>query len=439
MTHTPSLSGPIFKFSRETNSVRVENIPQNVNRLEVLSLFSTLIGDIRTSQDSDDALEITFFTGDSARKALCMNGYNIIRSASPVASHGAQQGRRADARRNLYVLGVPFGMTNQSLAETFTPYGIVSHCVILATLDGASRRRGFVVMSSHEEARQAMAALGRNGKGGGGGMDISWAVVQRSKGFLDGGDRAGVVQPPTAATLNSAPPVVSSQIPTSNPSLPTMSMVPTTTLLLANLPLLLFGSEDDLRGLVCPFGTVNVLRIVTLPTRSASSKPFLPGSASTPAPSTTAAIVEYDALAAAQEAHRALDGESYAGCTVRVVYLVEADAGPGSAPESPLPETPTFSPQLSFPASLLPSSRCAPAVSMPQIVFDDQSDYYGHSARQWQGAPAYMQRQPQFYPSPSFPPINTYPVYGNSMFSGRWIPDTMYARAPLSRDVGFYV
>jgi hypothetical protein len=39
----------------------------SVNRLEVLALFSTLIGDIRASQDSDDALEITFFTADSAR------------------------------------------------------------------------------------------------------------------------------------------------------------------------------------------------------------------------------------------------------------------------------------------------------------------------------------------------------------------------------------
>jgi hypothetical protein len=85
MTHTPSLSGPIFKFSRETNAVRVENIPQNgnfpvtypisvhslldapVNRLEVLALFSTLIGEIRASQDTDEVLEITFFTADSAR------------------------------------------------------------------------------------------------------------------------------------------------------------------------------------------------------------------------------------------------------------------------------------------------------------------------------------------------------------------------------------
>ena len=43
----------------------------------------------------------------------------------------------------------------------FSRFGTVCHCVILATLDNASRRRGFVVMSSNEEARLAMSALSR--------------------------------------------------------------------------------------------------------------------------------------------------------------------------------------------------------------------------------------------------------------------------------------
>jgi hypothetical protein len=33
------------------------------------------------------------------------------------------------------------------------------HAVILATVDNASRRRGFVVMSSHEQAKHAMDVL----------------------------------------------------------------------------------------------------------------------------------------------------------------------------------------------------------------------------------------------------------------------------------------
>lgn len=45
--------------------------------------------------------------------------------------------------------------------EIFSRYGIVSHAVILATVDNVSRRRGFVVMSSHSEAKVAMDAMNR--------------------------------------------------------------------------------------------------------------------------------------------------------------------------------------------------------------------------------------------------------------------------------------
>ncbi|KAJ6487736.1 hypothetical protein C8R45DRAFT_255460 [Mycena sanguinolenta] len=440
--NTPSLSGPIFKFSRETNAVCVENIPPNVNRLEVLALFRTLIGDIRASQDSEDALEITFFTADLARKALCMTGYNIagsalfvspvVRAGSPASSHGASQGKRNDARRNLYVLGIPFGMTNQSLAALFAPHGTVSHCVILATLDSASRRRGFVVMSTHEEARRAMTALGRGNKGGGG-MDISWAVVQRSKGFLDGGDRAGLVNP--MAPVLTPPPSHNSPLPPSDTSsaLPSLSAAPTNTLLLANLPSLLFKSEDDLKGLVCPFGTVKSLRIVHLTVST---------------PPSTAAIAQYVSLTAAQEAHRALDGESYAGCTVRAAYLVEHEAEPTSAPASPLPQTPTFPAQLNFPparsSSFATASRCGPPGN--KSIFDGRNvgnqvlggtRYgYGYSGRHWRGPEPMHQ---QFYVAPPFPQFESSPAYGVNEFPGRWIPDPMYLRAPVMHDMGYYV
>lgn len=84
----------------------------------------------------------------------------------------------ADDRRNLYVLGLPFALTKSAsfcffpglsqtdskrneFASVFSQYGTVSHCVILATVDNSSRRRGFVVMSTHDEARHAMACLTR--------------------------------------------------------------------------------------------------------------------------------------------------------------------------------------------------------------------------------------------------------------------------------------
>ncbi|KAJ7060984.1 hypothetical protein C8F01DRAFT_178543 [Mycena amicta] len=431
MTTNPTLSGPIFKFSRETNAVRVENIPHNVNRLEILSLFSTLIGEIRSSQDLDDALEITFFTGDTARKALCISGYNvagsklvvtpIIRSASPALSQGGQQGKRNDMRRNLYVLGIPFGMTNQSLATLFSPHGTVSHCVILATLDGTSRRRGFVVMSTHEEARRAMATLGRNGKGSG--LDISWAVVQRSKGFLDGGDRAGVVVPSPASTFGSPPPVFQKPSPADTQALPSLSNAATPVVLLANLPSLLFGAEDDLRGLVCPFGKVKALRLVKMPLSSTFT--------SAPAPGTTAAVVHYTTLSAAQDACRSLDGESYAGCTLRVVFLADPDAP--SVPNSPLLAPPADPAQLGLPRlhSTFAGARCGPPAV--KTLFD------GRNVCNFISQDGYhLERPMQFpvYSVPSFVQYDAFPGYGE--LPARWIPTSVYARAP-SRDMGYCV
>ena len=52
------------------------------------------------------------------------------------------------------------GSANQhsraELYSIFSRFGTVDHYVILATVDNASRRRGFVVMSSHAEAKAAM-------------------------------------------------------------------------------------------------------------------------------------------------------------------------------------------------------------------------------------------------------------------------------------------
>lgn len=74
------------------------------------------------------------------------------------------------------------------------------HSVILATVDNASRRRGFVVMSTHAEAKAAMDSLSRAEIKSapifvpcampfdlpvvcrGHVIDVSWAVVQRSQG-----------------------------------------------------------------------------------------------------------------------------------------------------------------------------------------------------------------------------------------------------------------
>ena len=88
--------------------------------------------------------------------------------------------KQSDVRRNLYVLGLPFDLTKCVLnmlslyillmpailcrtefAEIFARFGAVAHAVILATVDNASRRRGFIVMSRHHEAKVAKEGLNR--------------------------------------------------------------------------------------------------------------------------------------------------------------------------------------------------------------------------------------------------------------------------------------
>lgn len=41
----------------------------------------------------------------------------------------------------------------------FVSYGMVEHSTLLSQLDGAGRRRGFVLMSTHYEAARAMEAM----------------------------------------------------------------------------------------------------------------------------------------------------------------------------------------------------------------------------------------------------------------------------------------
>lgn len=58
------------------------------------------------------------------------------------------------------------GYTDDSFArnqfvDVFSQFGTVAHAVILATVDNASRRRGFIVMGSHQEAKAAMDGLSR--------------------------------------------------------------------------------------------------------------------------------------------------------------------------------------------------------------------------------------------------------------------------------------
>jgi RNA recognition motif-containing protein len=72
---------------------------------------------------------------------------------------GKKRTQLLDQRRNLYVLGIPQHISLEQFTGLFSSFGVISHAVILAVLDAFSRRRGFIVMSSNEEAALAMKRM----------------------------------------------------------------------------------------------------------------------------------------------------------------------------------------------------------------------------------------------------------------------------------------
>ncbi|CAO1632052.1 unnamed protein product [Parajaminaea phylloscopi] len=124
------------------------------------------------------------------------NGVDTAPTAGPVfpavGAFGLSQVRsnvnpadEVPAHKNLYVLNLPLDATTDQLAALFNGHGTVVHCVILAMLDAQARRRGFIDMSTAQEAKEAIESL--NGYVWNGyPIEVSYAIVQRSGGPLTG-------------------------------------------------------------------------------------------------------------------------------------------------------------------------------------------------------------------------------------------------------------
>ncbi|KAG9221901.1 hypothetical protein CCMSSC00406_0005726 [Pleurotus cornucopiae] len=271
--------------------------------------------------------------GNFNRRALCLAGYMLGGNQISVTSLQSQSNgeRRLDQKRNLYVLGLPFDLTKNELAEAFSTCGKVSHCVILATVDNASRRRGFVVMSTHEEAKLAISKLSQTQLKGHT-LDISWAVVQRSQGFLDGGDRnVGLDASISDGSLGSDAPIPEAPMTAASTlgGLPdahclSVALFPTNILLVKNLPTFLFSQISDLKPLFYPFGPIKQLKLLSAsgngPLNSSDtlrpSTDMLPDSVDT-----ASAIVEFTSLSNAEDAKLSLHGQIYANLVVAVYFL----------------------------------------------------------------------------------------------------------------------
>ncbi|KAF9506297.1 hypothetical protein BS47DRAFT_438289 [Hydnum rufescens UP504] len=183
---------------------------------------------------------------------------------------GKKRTQLLDQRRNLYVLGIPQHISLEQFTGLFSSFGVISHAVILAVLDAFSRRRGFIVMSSNEEAALAMkrmsGAVVQGYK-----LHVSWAVVQRSNGFLDGTDRnpysGGLCPPPSILPNISSPsyPAIQSHEQTSpashgSSSLHLSAQMPI--LFLANLHPDVFRNSTDVLPLLTPYGPVRSIKLL---------------------------------------------------------------------------------------------------------------------------------------------------------------------------------
>jgi len=164
-------------------------------------------------------------------------------------------------------------------------------------------------------------------------IEVSWAVVQRSQGqpvtstvcfrradvsvfvgFLDGGDRSTALPPsipPASPTENASPPL--ENVPAANPQLGiqssfVVSIAVTSTLLVRNLPVLLFSQPLELEPLLLPFGQIKKLDI-------------LETSGSDTATGFVTVAVEYATADNAYEAKMTLDGQIYVGHVLKIEFI----------------------------------------------------------------------------------------------------------------------
>lgn len=363
----------------------------------------------------------------------------LFSSVTPVnAASLADTKQNSDDRRNLYVLGLPFALTKNELASLFSRFGTVSHCVILATVDNSSRRRGFVVMSTHAEAKQALIALTRTQLKGHT-IDVSWAVVQRSQGylqphkstlkltiygtgFLDGGDRAMLLDARSHVHHSGASHHDRRSFPSSDYSdsssgsnepdpatLKTTSM-PTSSLLVINLPTLLFSQIQDLHPLFYPFGPIEKLEIVHI----------LPSG-------TMSVIVRYTTSTIAQEAKEALHGQRY-GINQLEVRFVQTSATVVNCDPSC-----DFIPSAKDPAAYLHSNPRTHA----HFLLGPTASSFQHDNQKTCGFSRFGLMHESLFSSPASPP--SFSVLRDHNSSRPCLTNSRWSADSLQRNQGFAV
>lgn len=142
----------------------VNYLPNEWSEIELLAMFSPY-GEIlsarvireRFSRRSKGFGFVKFTTDQAAEDALRnLNGEIACGKRIKVAF---AKPRKSRAKANLFVSRFPSDWTSVALKRLFAPYGDIVECRVLRTLEGESKRCGFVRFSNEENALQAILAL----------------------------------------------------------------------------------------------------------------------------------------------------------------------------------------------------------------------------------------------------------------------------------------
>jgi hypothetical protein len=203
-------------------------------------------------------------------------------------------------------------------------------------------------------------------------------LISGTKGFLDGGDRSSILDSRFSEAASSdniqdrlhshsgdtgGQPVIA--VGTADSRIP-LSSKPTTTIVVTNLPTVLFSHPADLHPLFCPFGKIKKLEILTTPVHFTDS---------------FSVTVEYSTTSSAQEAKETLQGQSYAGHTLTVEHVrtvtpgVESRSGSSTSSGGNV-NTSSLNP-LAAPFVFETSS--SPVFHVPSSLYYDSGNYNNYS------------------------------------------------------------
>ncbi|KAF8498847.1 hypothetical protein JB92DRAFT_964216 [Gautieria morchelliformis] len=303
--------------------------PRQFNTQNICKIFQEHVGAVVHISESLEGgkkwMKVVLSNEDGYKKALCMSGYSVGETriqvssfcaraipslAKPKVKHLARQKRGPDTRRNLYVLNVPHDLSAQAYHDLFTPHGTPTHTVLLKTQDSCSRRRGFVVMSTHTEAQEIINWLDgvciRGFQ-----LRVTWANIDRSNGFLSGYDRTSFGQDEVPLIQFAPPP----PIPSIQPKCIGIGM-DTSTIVASNIPISLFpAAEIDI--LFKPFGLIKSIQL--LPLGPSPNHPLATLAPASPLAQTV--IVTYEKAGDAIAARNTLHGQVYEGFGLAVGFV----------------------------------------------------------------------------------------------------------------------